>query len=99
MKKYFVGLIAIFAAFTCVFAFRPVSDSNSKKLPSLYWFVGQTYTGRQDTHVDEVPLSGCPDAGIVHCEDGYDDNDFNTTGNPASGLKTSATIDDFIRKS
>lgn len=98
MKKYFLGLIAFVAILTCVFAFKTVHHTNNKKSPSLYWFVGQTYTGRQDTHVNEVPLSGCPDAGLVHCEDGYDDNDFKTIGDPTSGLNSSATIDDFIRK-
>lgn len=99
MKKYFIGLIVFFAIVTCAFTLKKTYNVNNKKLVSLYWFVGSTYTGRLNTHIDEVPLSGCPDAGAVHCENGYDANDFNITGDPTSGLKSSATINDFIRKS
>lgn len=98
MKKYFIGLIVLFAVFICAFTLKTEHNRNSKNDPSLYWFVGSTYTGRQNTHVDEKPLSGCPDMGTVHCENGYDANDFNVTGDPASGLKSGATINDFIRK-
>lgn len=98
MKKYFIGLIAIFAILMCAFTFKTAHNANTKKSPSLYWFVGNNYTGRQNMHVNEVPLSGCPDAGLVHCEDGYDGNDFKITGDPTSGLKTGATINEIIRK-
>lgn len=64
---------------------------------SLYWFTGITYTGRHNTHSAEVLICGCPDYGSKHCEDGYDANDFNTTGDPTSGLRPGATINDFIR--
>ncbi len=98
MKKYFIGAIASIALITSAFTFKSVKRSDSKKQVSLYWFVGSTYTGRQNTRPNEVPISGCPDAGALHCEDGYDANDFKTTGVPTSGLKVGATINDFIRK-
>lgn len=98
MKKYLITGIAFLAIVTSAFTLKPVKKEIEKKQASLYWFVGSTYTGRQNTHANEVPLSGCPDAGAVHCENGYDANDFNTTGDPTSGLKSGATINDFIRK-
>jgi len=109
MKKYFIGLAAIIAIATCAFALKPsgqsITKENSKKQVSLYWFIPATgggtatYTGRQNTHPDEVSPSGCPDIGNVHCEDGYDGNDFNTINDPYSGLKSGATINDWLRKS
>jgi|SRR5678810_1296785 len=99
MKKYLIGLFAIVAIITCAFTLKPVKHDINKKQVSLYWFIGSTYTGRQNTHPDEVSPSGCPDSGNVHCEDGYDDNDFITTGDPFSGLKSGATINDWLRKS
>ena len=108
MKKYSIAFIAIFAIITCAFALKPSKQSavkeGSNKQVSLYWFIpatggGQaTYTGRQNTHTDEVSPSGCSDIGNVHCEDGYDGNDFNTVNDPYSGLKSGATLNDFIRK-
>lgn len=100
MKKHFIGVIVFFAILICAFTLKTEHHTNSKKAPapSLYWFVGSTYTGRQNTHVDEKPLSGCPDMGTVHCEDGYDANDFNIIGDPTSGLKNGATINDVILK-
>lgn len=98
MKKYLIAGAVILGIVTTAFTIRPSKKEDEKKQVSLYWFVGTTYTGRQNTHTNEVPLSGCPDAGSVHCEDGYDANDFNTTGDPTSGLKPGATINDFIRK-
>ncbi len=99
MKKYFFGAIASIALVTSAFTLKSVKRPDNKKQVSLYWFVGSSYTGRQNTHANEVPLSGCPDVGAVHCENGYDSNDFNTVGVPTSGLKAGATINDFIRKS
>ena len=98
MKKYFIGIIALFAIVTCAFAFKPSKLVTAKKETTLYWFVGSSYTGRQNTHTSEVSPSGCSDTGSAHCEDGYDDNDFNTVGDPYSGLASGATINDFIRK-
>jgi hypothetical protein len=99
MKKYSIALIAFFAIITCAFALKPSQHSGNKKQASLYWFVGATYTGRQNTHASEVTPSGCSDSGSLHCEDGYDDDDLVTSGDPYSGLKSGATINDFIRKS
>ena len=99
MKKYFIGIIALIA---CAFTFKPSSEPTPKKQVSLYWFIPgttPTYTGRQNTHTAEVAPSLCPDSGSNHCEDGYDDDDLVTSGNPYGGLKSGATINDFIRKS
>ncbi len=98
MKKYLVVSVAFFAIIASAFTAKTIKKEDSKKQVSLYWFVGSSYTGRQNTKVNEKPLSGCPDTGGIHCEDGYDGNDFNVTGDPTSGLKTGATINDFIRK-
>jgi hypothetical protein len=98
MKKYMIGMVAVVAVITSAFTVKALKKENSEKPASLYWFVGSTYTGRQNTHTAEVPLSQCPDLGQVHCEDGYDANDFITAGDPASGLKVNATINDYIRK-
>ena len=103
MKKYLIGLFAIIAIVTCAFTLKPSSQvgkkENSEKQASLYWFVGSTYTGRQNTKANEISPSGCSDSGSVHCEDGYDDNDLVTSGNPYSGLKSGADINEWIRKS
>ena len=98
MKKYLMGAIVIMSAITSAFTVNPVKKALDSKQVSLYWFVGSSYTSRQNTHASEVPLSSCPDAGAIHCENGYDANDFNTMGDPNSGLKSGATINDFIRK-
>jgi len=98
MKKYLIAVTVLFAVIASAFTLKSAKKESDTKQTSLYWFVGSTYTGRQNTHTNEVPLSGCPDMGSVHCEDGYDANDFNTTGDPTSGLKSGATINDFIRK-
>lgn len=99
MKKYVVGIIAVLAVITSAFTVKAIQKDNDAKQASLYWFVSGVYTGRQNTKVNEKPLSGCPDAGSVHCEDGYDANDFNIIGDPTSGLKSpGATINDFLRK-
>jgi hypothetical protein len=98
MKKYLIATVALFAIITSAFTAKTVKEETGKKQVSLYWFVGSSYTGRQNTHATEVPLSNCPDMGVIHCENGYDANDFNTTGDPTSGLKSGATINDFIRK-
>jgi hypothetical protein len=98
MKKYVLGLVTAIAVITSAFTVKAIVKETKAKKAGLYWFVGTTYTGRQNTHAAEVPLSGCPDMGALHCEDGYDDNDFNTPGVPTSGLKSGATINDVIRK-
>ena len=98
MKKFVIVSVAILAVITSAFTAKTIKKDNNNKQVTLYWFVGSSYTGRQNTHATEVPLSGCPDMGSVHCENGYDANDFNTAGNPSSGLKAGATINDFIRK-
>ncbi len=104
MKKYFIAFIpmALIIGFS---SFSKLNDDSKQasvivkeKQVSLYWFVGQNYTGRQNTHTNEVAPSGCPDTGTAHCEDGYDGNDFNTVNNPFSGLKPGATINDVIEK-
>jgi hypothetical protein len=104
MKKYLLGTLAIalaigLSSFSRLSQNKITAPSGAHQQTSLYWFVGTSYTGRQDTHAEEVPLSGCPDAGMVHCEDGYDGTDFNTLDDPNSGLKSGASINDFIRKS
>ena len=93
-----MGALVIMSAITSAFTVNPVKKAGDFKQVSLYWFTGTSYTGRQNTRAVEKPLSGCPDSGIAHCEDGYDANDFNTVGVPTSGLKVGATINDFIRK-
>lgn len=98
MKKFLVVSVAFLAIITSAFTAKTIKKVDSKKQVSLYWFAGSSYTGRQNTHATEVPLSSCPDMGAVHCENGYDANDFNVTGDPTSGLKAGATINDFIRK-
>jgi hypothetical protein len=105
MKKYLIGLFAIIVIATCAFTLKPssqvVKKETSGKQVSLYWFIPGTpavYTGRQDTKANEISPSGCPNTGQVHCEDGYDDNDLVTSGDPYSGLKTGATINEFIPK-
>ncbi len=62
---------------------------------SLYWVTGDIYTGRYNTHSIEAAIWGCPGHGPIHCEDGYNSNNFNTRY-PASGLKANATINEFI---
>jgi len=106
MKKYLIGLFAIIAIATCAFTLKPSSQvakkENSEKQVSLYWFIPGTpavYTGRQNTKTNEITPSGCSDNGTVHCEDGYDDDDLVTSGNPYSGLKSGADINEWIRKS
>jgi len=103
MKKSFIIIAPIIAI--CIYSFtnrnsatftKHVTSSNTGVL--LYWFVGTTYTGRQNTHANEILFSGCPDTGPFHCEDGYDDNDLFTPGDPYSGLASTATINDFITK-
>ena len=74
-----------------------VTIKATTKQVSLYWFAGSVYTGRYNTRSVEIAICGCPDIGSRHCEDGYDANDFNITGDPTSGLKVGATINDFIR--
>lgn len=98
MKKYFFLTITVLAVIVSSFALIPEKRETPEKQTSLYWFVGSSYTGRQNTKVNEIPFSGCPDTGTVHCEDGYDGNDFNVLNDPTSGLKMGATINDFIRK-
>lgn len=93
-----MGAVVAISAATSAFTLAPVKKAPDNKLVSLYWFSGTTYTGRQNTHAAEVPLSPCPDTGTRHCEDGYDANDFNTMGDPTSGLKPGATINDFIKE-
>ncbi|MBS0425001.1 MAG: hypothetical protein JSR71_11410 [Proteobacteria bacterium] len=99
MKRFFLGLTILVAAVSSAFTLLPGKHkSNANKQASLYWFVGGAYTGRQNTHSVEQPLSGCPDVGSIHCEDGYDSNDLKDPSDPSKGLKAGATINDFIRK-
>lgn len=91
-------LAALVVIVTSAFIAEPQKTTRAEDTEVLYWFVGTTYTGRTNTHAAEIPFSGCPDMGNVHCEDGYDGNDFNTPNNPASGLSPTATLNDFIRK-
>ena len=102
MKKMFLAMIVLLVIVGSAFTLKsgkPLTDnSNNKKFTSYYWFVGTTYTGRQNTHAAEVTPSGCSDTGTKHCEDGYLGDDFNTLNDPNSGLKSGATIDDVIHK-
>lgn len=98
MKKFLMGLLVIFAALTSAFTTLPEMKANDSKQAPMYWFIGSSYTGNFNSRAVEVPLSSCPDIGTKHCEDGYDANDFNVTGDPYSGLSTGATLNDFIRK-
>lgn len=97
MKQFYlffaIGIKCMILFFTLL-----CSKANPKiNQVSLYWFTGAIYTGRYNTHSIEAGICGCPGYGPIHCEDGYDANDFITTGNPTSGLKANATINDFIR--
>jgi hypothetical protein len=106
MKKYLIGLFAIIAIATCAFTLKPSSQvakkENSEKQVSLYWFIPER---RQSIPAGKIPrqmklvLAAAPINGTVHCEDGYDDDDLNTSGNPYSGLKLGADINEWIRKS
>jgi len=98
MKKLMLVLAASFLV-AASFAFSTGNFQVKSPDPVFYWFTTSgIFTGRTETKVDEVPLSDCPDEGILHCEYGYSDADLNVPGNPAMGLKTTATIDEIIYK-
>jgi hypothetical protein len=100
MKNHLLLLVITIILVTNASGLRSIA-LESKRQVSLYWFTSEmlpTYTGRQNTYADEILLSGCPNTGPLHCEDGYDDDDLIISGDPYSGLKSGATINDFIRK-
>lgn len=98
MKKYLFLTIVLISAIITGFATKPDKVYEGEDQMALYWFVDGNYTGRQNTILNEVPLSGCPNTGIFHCEDGYDAADLIDPEDPGQGLKEDATVNDFIRK-
>ena len=78
MKKYLFLTIVLISAIITGFATKPDKVYEGEDQMALYWFVDGNYTGRQNTILNEVPLSGCPNTGIFHCEDGYDAADQQT---------------------
>jgi hypothetical protein len=98
MRIFFIGLIGLFGIIITAFSLKLQKPMNDKanKSTAYYWFVAITYTGRHNTHTEEIQITGCPDTGARHCEDGYLGDDFNTANDPTSGLKLGATIDDVI---
>jgi len=102
MKNKLILAVIVIMLITSAFTAKSNRPGISKKQASFYWFIPgttPTYSGRQNTHADEIIYCGCSDTGSLHCEDGYDDDDLVTSGNPYDGLKSGATINDFIRKS
>lgn len=98
MKKLILFLSAAFLV-VASFAFSTGKATPKSFDPVLYWFTPSgTYTGRTQSKIDEIPDSGCPDEGMLTCENGYSDSDLNVPGNPSFGLKVSATVDEIIYK-
>jgi hypothetical protein len=101
MKNHLLFLLITIILLTNASGLKSIALEKSKKQVSLYWFTSgmvPTYTGRQNTYADEILISGCPNTGPLHCEDGFDDDDLVLSGDPYSGLKSSATINAFITK-
>ena len=90
----FLALVAavLFSAFTSVEQPAPqvVEDE-------LYWFdPAGNYTGRQATKSEEMVITDCLDETTILCENGYGPEDFNVIGNPQSGLRSSAQVNETI---
>ena len=61
----------------------------------FYWFdLSGNYTGRYVTKSDEKVITDCQDETTVLCENGYGPEDFNVIGNPQSGLRSTAQVNE-----